>query len=419
MPPRPRFPKKNLKSSPDGVPRLAGRAECHHGLLVSATLALVALAILVGRAQERGPAQTSAADVRAAIGQLGDLDYATRTKAGRLVRRTAAAQAVPALLEAVREHQDGFVRFKSLVLLTGFNDPRAAEQMMEAMRSPNDRLREVAYGYFERHPDRDLIPQLLAALEKEDGEFVRPSLVRALAAVGDDPRVRDVLLRDVTRGVDHFRSTVIEALGDYRHSYAVDRLIAVAQLDGPLQDDAIVALGMIGDKRALATIAGLQRTGGADLQPWAAAGICLLGVNCSSHIGYLQKIFTFADDNPGYQALVRGAAASLSAIAIKGNAEALALLFEHGIPSMDPIRAPMALAVGKVALRNTPVLLQVLQSQKDSAGALSLLAEGFDMLEEDLEEESFFAAIRRGYWAAPDGSPVRRLSEQLINTLDF
>jgi hypothetical protein len=95
------------------------------------------------------------------------------------------------------------------------------------------------------------------------------------------------------------------------------------------------------------------------------------------------------------------------------------MLFDVGIPSSDPIRAPLALAVGKVALRNTPVALQVLQAQKDPAGALSLLAEGFDMLEEDLEEEQFFAAVRRGYWAAAEGSPVRRLSEQLINKLDF
>jgi hypothetical protein len=379
----------------------------------------VLLAAIAGAAQERGPTATSLADLRSAIDKLGDLDHPTRTKAARLVRRTAPAQAVPALLEAAREHQDGYVRFKSLVLLTGFNDPRAADQMKEALASPNDRLREVAYAYFERHPDRTIVPQLVEALGKEDGEFVRPSLVRALAAVGDDPKVREALLLDVTRGVDYFRSTVIEALGDYRHGYAVERLMAVAQLEGPLQDDAVIALGMIGDKRALATLAGLQRTGGPELQPWVAAGICLLGVNCSSHIGYLQKILGFADDNPGYQALVRGAAGGLAAIATKGNAEALSLLFTHGIPSMDPIRAPMALAVGKVALRNTALLLQVLQSHKDPAGALSLLSEGFDMLEEDLEEEAFFATVRRGYWAAPDASPLRKLSEQLINTLQF
>ena len=380
---------------------------------------LVILPVLIGTAQERGPAATSAEDLRAAIDRLGDLDYGTRSKAGRLVRRTTPAQAVPALLQAIREHEDGFVRFRSLVLLTGFNDPRAADQMAEVLSSPNDRLREVGYGYFERHPNRALVPRFLAALGKEDGDFVRPALVRALAAVGDDPKVRDALLLDVNRGVDHFRSTVIEALGDFKHAYAVDKLLAVAQLEGPLQDDAIVSLGKIGDKRALAILANLQRTGSKDLQPIVAAGICLLGVNCSSHLGYLHKVLTFADDNPGYQELVRGAASGLAAIAINGNAEALPMLFDAGIPSADPIRAPLALAVGKVALRNTPLMLQGLQSHKDVAGALSLLAEGFDMLEEDLEEEQFFVAVRRGYWAAADASPARRLSEQLINKLDF
>jgi HEAT repeat protein len=380
---------------------------------------LVLLPTVGGTAQERGPATTSAGDLRAAIDRLGDLDYGVRTKAGRLVRRTTPAQAVPALLQAIREHEDGFVRFRSLVLLTGFNDPRAADQMAEVLSSPNDRLREVGYGYFERHPNRALVPRFLEALGKEGGEFVRPALVRALAAVGDDPKVREALLLDVNRGDDHFRSTVIEALGDFKHAYAVDKLIAVAQLEGPLQDDAIVSLGKIGDKRALAILANLQRTGNKDLQPTVAAGICLLGVNCSSHLGYLQKVLTFADDNPGYQELVRGAASGLASIAINGNAEALSILFEAGIPSADPIRAPLALALGKVALRNTPLMLQGLQASKDLAGALSLLGEGFDMLEEDLEEEQFYVAVRRGYWAAADASAARRLSEQLINKLDF
>jgi HEAT repeat protein len=369
--------------------------------------------------QERGPAPTTAQELAAAINRLGDIDYAARAKAGRVVRRAPAAQAVPALLEAIRGHKDGYIRFRSLVLLTGFNDPRTTEQMVELLGSPNDRLREVAYGYFEHRPDRTLTARLLAALHKEDGEFVRPSLVRALAAIGDDVKVRDALLVDVNRGVDHFRSTVIEALGDYRHAYAVAKLTEVAKLEGPLQDDAVIALGMIGDKQALPALAALQRTGTKSLQPTVAAAICLLGVNCSSHIGYLQKVLTFADDNPGYQDLVRAAAAGLSAVAIKGNAESLAILFTEGIPSRDPIRAPLALAVAKVALRNSPLLLEVLQAHKDQAGALSLLAEGFDMLEEDLEEEQFFVAVRRGYWAAPDGSPTRRLSEQLITKLDF
>ena len=406
MAPRLPYPKKNPKASSN----------------VRAAVLVVMLALMLPASatmQERGPATTSAADLRAAINQLGNLDYAVRTKAARVIRRTAAAQAVPALLSAVHEHQDGYIRFKSLVLLTGFNDPRAGDEMTEALSSPNDRLREVAYGYFERNPNRALIPRLLAALDKETGDFVRPTLLRALAAVGDDPAVQEMLLRDITRGVDHFRSMVIEALGDYRRVYAVPRLIDVAKLEGPLQDDAVLALGKIGDKQALSVLASLQRSGGPELQPVVAASICLLGVNCSSHIGYLEKVLTFADDNPGYQALVRAAAAGLGAIATKGELEGLTVLLKHGIPSADPIRAPLALAVATVALRNTPLLLQVLQGQKDQAGALSLLAEGFDMLEEDLEEEQFYVSVRRGYWAAPVGSPVRRLSEQLITKLDF
>lgn len=336
-----------------------------------------------------------------------------------MVRRTAAPQAVPALLQAVREHVDGYVRYKSLVLLTGFNDARAADQMAEVLASPNDRLREVAYAFFERFPERSLIPRFLTTLEKEAGEFVRPALVRALAAVGDDPRVRDVLLIDITRGDDFFRSTVIEALGDYRHAYAVPKLMDVARLEGPLQDDAVLALGKIGDKRALEVLAALQRTGSRALQPTVAAAICLLGVNCGSHLGYLQKVLTFAEDNQGYQDLVRAASFGLDAVAAQGNAEALQLLFAAGIPAEDPMRAPLALSVAKVALRNTPLLLRSLQEVTEQPKALALLAEGFDMLQEDLEEEQFFVAVRREYWAAGDGTPLRRLAEQLIGKLDF
>ena len=370
-------------------------------------------------AQERGPAATSPDDIRAAINQLAEIDYATRVKAARLVRRSAAAQAVPALLQAINEHKDGFVRFRSLVLLTGFNDPRAADEMREALASPNDRLREVAYGYFELHPDRTMIPSFLEALDKDAGDFVRPAIVRALAAVGDDPRVRDALLRDTMRGVDFHRSSVIEALGDYKHAYAAQKLVDIALLEGPLQDDAVTALGRLGDKQALATFARLQREGSKELQPAVAAAICMLGVNCSSHLGYLDKVLAFADDNPGYQELVRPAAAGLASIAIGGNSDALKILFDKGVPSMDPIRAPMALAVAKVALRNTPLLLSFLQTSADQAKSLDLLAEGFDMLEEDLEEEQFFVTVRKGYWAAPDPSPTRKLAEQLISKLDF
>lgn len=370
-------------------------------------------------AQERGPTPATPEQIRAAIDKLADVDYPTRMGAGRTIRRAPPAQAVPALLQAVNEHADGFVRFKALILLTGFNDPRTVDVMETVMSSPNDRLREVGYAYFEQNPQPALASRMLAAIEKEEGEFVRPALVRALAALPKEPRAAEVLIRDASRGLDFFRSTVIEAIGDYKIAGAVPKLIEIGKIDGPLQDDAATAIGKIGDKSALGALAAMQQTAPKQVQPAIAAAICLMGTNCIAHIGYLEKTLTFADTYPGYQDLLRGAAAGLGHIARQGNEEALRILFDVGIPSQDPVRAPVTLALGLVALRNTPLLLKALEARADQDGAIGIVAEAFDMLEEDLEEERFYVAVRKAYWAAPEGSATRKLCGLLIDRLDF
>jgi HEAT repeat protein len=257
-------------------------------------------------------------------------------------------------------------------------------------------------------------------MRKEESEFVRPSLIRALAALADkDPKVRSALIADADRGMDFFRATVIEALGDYRASYAVDALTRIAKLEGPLQDDAALALGKVGDKRALETLAALQRSAPRPAQPTVAAAICLLGVNCGSHLGYLDQTIRFATDNPGYQELVRSAGAGLGAVAASGNGDALTLLLDVGIPSKDPVRAAVTLALGTVALRNPSLLLDLLEKRKDLEGSLTLLLEAFDMLEEDFEEERFYVAVRRAHWQAPEKSARRNVTQAVISKLEF
>src|SRR5688572_27022816 len=125
-----------------------------------------------------GDPAISMPQVKAAIDKLSDLDFPTRMSAGRTVRRAPAKIAMPALLEAVASHKDGYVRFRALVLLAGFNDPRTRDVMLSSLAEPNDRLRTVAYAYFEHNPDVSVLPRLLAASEKEDSEFVRPALMR-------------------------------------------------------------------------------------------------------------------------------------------------------------------------------------------------------------------------------------------------
>ena len=369
--------------------------------------------------EDRGPQSVSPEILRQAIARLGVLEFAPRMQAARTVRRAPAAIAVPALVQAVGEHSDGYVRFRALVLLSGFNDPRALDVMLQAVADANDRLREAAYGYFEVHPNPRILPTLIVALEREQSEFVRPALIRALAAQGTDPKVRQLLIAEARRGEDFFRSAVIEALGDYKASYAVDTLMEIAKLQGPLQDDAGLALGKIGDKRALNSLVELQRTAPRVAQPSIAAAICLLGVNCSSHQRFVTETLEFAIKNPGFQDLLRTAAGGLAALAVAGNIDALMTLFDHGIDSRDPARAALALALGTVALRNTKILIAGLEQRADQSTALELLHEAFDMLEEHFQEERFYANVRRMYWEAPAGSYRRKLGNALITKLEF
>jgi HEAT repeat protein len=370
-------------------------------------------------AQERGPQTMSASDIQAAIDSLGNLEFPIRMNASRALRRAPAAAVTPALIRAVESHKDQYVRFRALVLLTAFNDSRTAEVVRAIVANPNDRLRTVAYMYYEHHPTPAMLSTLLNALEREDSEFVRPALVRALAAQGSDPRVRETLLVEVGRGQDYFRSAVIEALGDYRAAYAVEPLMAIARLTGPLQSDAVIALGKLKDKRAMETLASLQRSAPRESQPTIAAAICLLGINCEAHVPYLIETLRFSNQNLGYQELLRNTVTALVALANSGNAQALSALFGVGETSVDPPRAPMALGVGTIAIRNTPLMLSFLEGHKNADAAIALIAEGFDMLEEDYEEESFFAAVRRGYWQAAETSPTRRVGQALIDKLEF
>ena len=291
--------------------------------------------------------------------------------------------------------------------------------MAQSLTAANDRLRAVAYAYFEHNVDPLILPRLLDALPREESEFVRPALTRALAAYAADSRVRNVLDGLVMKGQDFFRSGVIEAVGDYKIASVLPSVTAVAKLEGPLQDDAVLAVGKIGEKRSLETLAALQRTAPRHVQPSIAAAICLLGVNCSSHQGYLAQSLRFAAETAGHQELLRASASALSALAISGDPASAAILMEIGAPSRDPARAAIALAIGAVALRNTPAMLRVLEAETDPKAGIALIGEAFDMLEEDLEEERFFATVRRGYWAAAEGSAPRKLAAALIQALEF
>lgn len=377
--------------------------------------AVVACSVLLGT-MVRGQAPT---DVQAAIGSLGALDYDVRTTAARTVRRVPATVAIPALQHAAARHADGYVRYKALILLAGFSDAAAEPIMRLSLTDENDRLRQVAYNFYQHRPEAAVQPLLLQALDREESEFVRPALMRALAAHAGDPKVRESLLVEVDRGVDFFRSIVIEALGDIQAQFAVPSLIRIAQLDGPLQDDAVLALGKIRDSRALEALASLQRAASRVMQPAIAGAICLLDVNCSSHERYLEDTLRFSIENIGYQDLLRSATSALVALALRGHGSALTTLVDLGVPATDPARAPIALGIGSIAMRSPGVLVEALASARDLESAVLLVRDGFDMLDEDFDEERFFVEMRRTFWESPEGDPRRAVAERLIQILEF
>ena len=382
------------------------------------TAVLVAVVMLLaGGLSAAQPGPVDEQELRAAIDQLGAFDYDTRTAASGLVRRAPVEQVGPVLAAAVTGHDDGYVQFRALVLLVGFGGPLAKQVVLDVLGDPNDRLRAVAYGYFEHDPDPAMAPRLLAALDTETSEFVRPALIRAVAAHDADPAVRARLIADIDRGVDFFRGSVIEALGDRAASYALDPLLRIVGEPGPLQDDALLALTRIGDTRALASVAALQGTD-PDIEPMVSAAAAVLGSDRDRHFQFVTESLRFAVAGD-HADLVRSSAAALGALASRGDAHAVRELFDVGVNADPGARDSIALVLGMLAMRYPDTVLGHLETRTDLPAAALVVRDGFDMLDEDLEEERFFMTTRTAFWFAPEGSRSRAVSGELIRALEF
>lgn len=376
-------------------------------------LLLIVLAVLTAPAAAQTPA---AGDLKSQISQLASLDFPTRMNAARLVRRAPAAQAVPQLTEAVKTHADQFVRYRALVVLTAFNDRGTGELMRSLLTDKNDRLREVACRWLEQHPDPAMRFALISALQNEQAEFVRPAVVAALASLGDDPDAQRLLTREVTSGLDFFRSATIDTLGHHRAAYALDAIAGVALNEGPLQSDAVLAIGRIGGPRAGAALAAVK-TAPAEVRLSLLAARCLLGESCDAGVKQLADA-ALAPKAP--VAMVRAAVNALSAIAASGQNAAITTLIALA-PRGGAVREQAASALAAAALRRPERILSWLSTAAptERTTAIGMLKDGFDGLDEDYAEEQFFAATRASYWSAAEGSSARSLSATLIDDLEF
>jgi HEAT repeat protein len=385
------------------------------GRVSVAAIAAMGLAVRLGAdGRQAAPSPPSV------IGQLGSLDLKTRTAAAQTIRRLPATTAIPALVDAARGNADGYVRYQALVLLSGFGLDAANQTMRQVLTDKNDRLRAVAYAWFEHHPQPDVTPTLVAALTTEESEFVRPALTRAIAATRDEARVTAALVPLVQRGVNFFRSGVMEALGDYRAKSAVPALIEAAKQDGPLQENAIEALGKIGDASVVSVLGSLASSVPPDVQPSVAAALCELGVDCAARTQFIIGMLAAASADESRARVAEAAAHALAVLAVAGQQAALTALLDHGEAAAEPARSPIALAAGYVALRQPDVMLKAIEARAARPATLALLRDAFDILsDEDFERECFFADVRRLYWGASEGSAERQTAQAVIAALEF
>jgi hypothetical protein len=319
----------------------------------------------------------------------------------------------------VKSHPDEFVRYRALILVTAFNDRGTGDLIKSLLTDRNDRLREVSYRWLALHPDPATRFALLSSLQTEAAEFVRPTLVAALAALaamGNDPELQRALVPEVTRGLDFFRSAAIDALGHHKAAYAFDAIAQVALLDGPLQNDAVLAIARIGGPKARQALAAVANPP-ADVRVTLRAADCLLGDNCETIVKSLADTAASPSANAD---VARAAVSALSAIAAAGPdaaSNALLALAARGARARDYAAVGLATAALRVPTRHIAWLNTL--SEADRGAAIELLKDGFDDLEEDFAEEQFFAAARASYWSAAEASAARGLSATLIQRLEF
>ncbi len=366
-----------------------------------------------------GAQASPASELAAAIGLLGAFEFQARTEAAKVVRRAPAAAAVPALEAAARSHADEYVRFKALVLLSGIDPGVMTRVAAELLTDRNDRVRTVAYQWFEQHPQPDMLPRLLEMLPRETSEFVRPALTSALAASWRDVNVQQVLRPLVLRGEDHFRGSVITALGEHGATFALPELLTVVRLDGPLKDDAITALGRLAVPSSRSVVAGLQKAASPELQPTVSAALCLMGTDCPARVAFVVDTLRYASTAERQTALLRGAVHAAAMLAQGGQDEAFDALVDAALTAKGAARDAVILGVGLVILRRPTMALDQFEQRQQSQGLVALYRDAFDMLSEDFHEESVGVTVRRAFWAAPEGSVTRTAAASLLDALEF
>ena len=167
----------------------------------------------------------------------------------------------------------------------------------------------------------------------------------------------------------------MEALGRHRGVYAVEGIVATSRLEGPLQDDALLALGRIGGTRAVAALGEFTK-GTPEAAEMIRAARCLVGERCAESIAALVAA---ASSEERRQGTIRGAVDALEAIAQNRNEAALSALVTLGV-KQSALRERVAVSVASVALRQPDWVVERIAAADASTREtiITMLKDGVD-----------------------------------------
>ena len=191
---------------------------------------------------------------------LKDERWRVREQAAKSLGHLKDPQAVQGLMITCRD-RDGAVKSAAAEALGRIGDPKAIPALIKLFKDPSKIVRETA-GTALVYIGDESIPALINAL-KDPHFVIRCHGVRALGGMTTDyqvgrawtkdARVVDALveaLKDEDRAVREDATIALGIIGDPR---AVDGLVE-AMKDGAVKRHAIASLGMIGDARALTPV---------------------------------------------------------------------------------------------------------------------------------------------------------------------
>lgn len=175
--------------------------------------------------------------------------WTDRAAAARILGQLGHAQAVPHLVEAMRDATEdaGSVKMAAAQALGQLRAKEAVPLLLAELRSIDEwaspRIAEVLISF-----GRDIVPELIVALGDEKNANVRVWAAQILGRLGD-PRSVQPLLSRVSDRSEQVRMSVAEALGKLGDQRAVNELMMVARRDpvSLVRAEAARALGALGD----------------------------------------------------------------------------------------------------------------------------------------------------------------------------